>query len=136
MKFSFNRPSPLTSITDDQSLYWEFFDMFTHASIWFCILLAVVCANIPDAILTVFETLFEMRKVNELAGVTGSKQSGYRNNKVSDGSYYNRNFISDDGQKSGLTPVYFNGPNGTYVVTDPNVSIKIKSFSLLFMLNK
>lgn len=41
-------PSPVTVITEDQSLYWVFYDLCTSAQFWFLILVTLIAAILPD----------------------------------------------------------------------------------------
>ena len=40
--------------------------MFSHASVWFCIIAAIVASLIPDIVFKVIENLKERNKVNKL----------------------------------------------------------------------
>jgi hypothetical protein len=62
----FIRPKFLTSFTDHQNLYWINFDMFSHASVWFCIIAAIVASLIPDTVVKTIENLIECNKVNKI----------------------------------------------------------------------
>ena len=48
-------PSPLDSVTDQQNLYWVYFNMFSNIGSWFLFFVAIFTAILPDLILKVFE---------------------------------------------------------------------------------
>lgn len=63
---AFIMPKFLTSFTDHQNLYWINFDMFSHASVWFCIIAAIVASTIPDTVVKTIENFIEFNKVNKM----------------------------------------------------------------------
>ena len=48
-------PSPLDSVTDQQNLYWVYFNMFSNIGSWFLFFVTIFTAILPDLILKVFE---------------------------------------------------------------------------------
>jgi hypothetical protein len=40
--------------------------MFSHASVWFCIIAAIVASLIPDTVVKTIENLIECNKVNKI----------------------------------------------------------------------
>lgn len=54
---SFIMPSFLTVITDDQNLFWIFYDLFSSGSIWFLMIIIVTTAILPDIIIKIIENL-------------------------------------------------------------------------------
>jgi hypothetical protein len=64
----FSRSESAYIITDQQGLYWSYFSVFTSASVWFCILISVFTAVIPDIIYKVYEN------VNQKFIIQGKKQ--------------------------------------------------------------
>ena len=59
-------PSFLTSITDNQDLYWVYFNMLSQPVVWLCMISATVASLIPDIISRTIENIFERNKVNKL----------------------------------------------------------------------
>jgi hypothetical protein len=55
----------LSSITDDQSIYWVYYDMLSTGTVWLTLLLNVVAALIPDLVIIVVENLRDTKKINK-----------------------------------------------------------------------
>lgn len=47
----------MTGLTEGQSYYWIYFEIYSSANIWFLFVLAAVAAFIPDIIVKVFEEM-------------------------------------------------------------------------------
>lgn len=97
---SFIMPSILTSITDNQTFYWIFYDLFSYAATWLCILVAVVSSNLPDFIVSVFETLKERYstvKYESLESNTFKINSldNLKKNKIENLAYTNDGYASE-----------------------------------------
>jgi hypothetical protein len=56
----------LSSFTDYQSLYWAYYNLLANASVWFCLLLSIVTAILPDFILKVSENLKDTERIRKL----------------------------------------------------------------------
>jgi hypothetical protein len=67
-------PSLLISFTDNQDLYWVYFNMFSQPAVWFCILLAITAAIIPDILAKAIENLIERNEVNKLQKIETDRQ--------------------------------------------------------------
>lgn len=61
-----HRPSPITTFTEDQALYFAFYTLFSSGSVWFSIFLAIVTATIPDFLIIVIENLKETELFKKL----------------------------------------------------------------------
>jgi phospholipid-translocating ATPase len=97
---SFIMPSFLTSITDNQTFYWIFYDLFSHAATWLCILLAVVASNLPDLITSIFETMRERfitvkYESRELNTIEQNSFETIKKNKVENFSITNNVYSSE-----------------------------------------
>jgi hypothetical protein len=55
----------MEGITDGQSLYWEYYNMFSHGPTWFCFLLIAITSLIPDIIIKVVENLRDTELVRK-----------------------------------------------------------------------
>lgn len=56
----------MSSFTDYQSLYWAYYNLLANASVWFCLLLSIVTAILPDFILKVSENLKDTERIRKL----------------------------------------------------------------------
>jgi hypothetical protein len=61
---SFIMPPIFQPLTEDQSLYFAFFDLLSQPSVWFCILVCVMAALLPDIIIKTIENTIERKKLN------------------------------------------------------------------------
>lgn len=48
----------MTGLTDEQSYYWIYFEIYSSAFYWFLFMLIVVTALTPDVILKVIEEIY------------------------------------------------------------------------------
>ena len=55
----------MEDITDGQSLYWEYYNMFSHGPMWFCFLLIAITSLIPDIVIKVVENLRDSELVRK-----------------------------------------------------------------------
>jgi hypothetical protein len=55
----------LSTITDDQSIYWVYYDMLSTGTVWLTLILNVVAALIPDLVIIVVENLRDTQKINK-----------------------------------------------------------------------
>ena len=130
----------MTSITDNQDLYWVFFTMFSQVTVWFCIILACVASIAPDVVLKVIETFIERKKINKLNEIEETRkhkivqQNQYnypnkeialiRSNKIRDLTlqdnpiFVNKNFTYNNN----ATVIDDPGGDGTFIYTDPQVT--------------
>ncbi len=49
------RPDSLTSLTDDQTLYWVFYNLFSNVSVWLLVLITLLASILPDITLKYLE---------------------------------------------------------------------------------
>jgi len=63
---SFIIPSFLSTFTDYQSLYWTYYNLLSNASVWFCLLLSIITAHLPDFILKVSENLKDTERIRKI----------------------------------------------------------------------
>lgn len=61
---SFIMPPLFQPLTEDQSLYFAFFDLLSQPSVWFCIVVSVIAALLPDIIVKTIENITERKKLN------------------------------------------------------------------------
>lgn len=54
---AFKVPSVFEFFTDNQSLYWIYFDLYSTGPVWFLLLLEVFAAILPDIVIKVLENL-------------------------------------------------------------------------------
>ena len=54
---SFIMPYPLTVLTEEQSLYWLFFRLFSYPTVWACLVVGLFAALLPDLCYKVAEGL-------------------------------------------------------------------------------
>ena len=126
----------MTAITDNQSLYFVFFDMFSHASVWMCIIVATMAALLPDIISKVLENMHERNYVNKikrdererlekskartkLSTVSSQTSNKAKSNQVANYSYTNRNYLTDSNRyldQNGAAS--FNSINGEPEITN------------------
>lgn len=68
-------PYPVSSLTDEQNLYWIFYDMFSSVSIWLLIFLCIVTALVPDVLFILYENFSQnrMTRDNKLENTIGSE---------------------------------------------------------------
>ena len=59
-------PAFFTDFTDNQSMFYVLFMLFTSGPAWFCIILATVVSLIPDICLKVLENFIENQKLKKL----------------------------------------------------------------------
>lgn len=84
---SFIMPSFLTVLTDDQNLFWIFYNLFSSGSIWFLMIIIVTTAILPDIIIKIIENLrvsIFLYKENESKIM--KKKSMISKSKISDSS--------------------------------------------------
>jgi phospholipid-translocating ATPase len=89
---AFIMPFPLTLFTDDQSLFFSFFYVFSNPTQWLVILLSVVAAITPDLAIRLIENYMEKSEIEKLEKASKDLENKTRNYKFLDSFlFFNRN---------------------------------------------
>ena len=60
------RPSLLYTFTDQQSLYWVYFNLLSSATVWLTLLFSVLTAIVPDLVIKAAENLRDSEKIKKI----------------------------------------------------------------------
>jgi hypothetical protein len=64
-------------VTENQSFFWIFFQLFSYPTIWLCFLLSAALAVIPDVLIKIVENLLNERYLRKKAEKLAKYQSRF-----------------------------------------------------------
>ena len=93
------RPSLLFTFTDQQSLYWIYFNLFSNASFWFTLFLSVITAIVPDLVIKASENVNDSEQIKKIKQTERELTVNFNKNNLNNNNN-NNDKLSDNSSKN------------------------------------